>query len=806
MQNHSIVLHSQIRIWRTLLALVVSVHLAAAICMAQSDEKPTEPAASVGRISGRVLLDQGGEPVAGAEVTLLLPTPPGRDYYVWPLPLRQTKADAQGNFSFEKLAHGKYRVWANHEKLTSRRETLRGERVELTATGEQPKPLELRMRPGVAVTAHVKSQATGRSLPKAIVHFGWSDLKDDNFATDPEGIVTLQPLTPQRWFIEAWADGFARKSQWLNLESGADAEVEFLLGPGGDIAGVVRDPAGKPVPAVGLSVRVEGDSHQLMYVTTDDQGQYRLNNLPLDAPLQVSLSKLEYLRDSVMVRAAESKQALDLTIRPRPHGGSIAGTVVDQEGNPIVGAELTNMGRSSNEVRKTATGKEGRFQLENLYEGLHGNEVTVRARKFAPLRLKVTPGPADKPAEIDIALNAGHTLKGRVEDEMGQPLEGVAVYFAGGGNPFSDGGETKTDKQGMFEFDSLPPDCPFTFRKSGYSEINDRRFDLDTPDVIAVKMAPSGAIHGKVVDAKTRKPIRTFNVRITFSPSRQPNDPNAGLRSDLVDPGQAFQSADGKFQIKDLLLGMPLQVMVDAEGFEREVWERVVTQRSDKAEPVEFELTPIDPASLTTYGGRLRDAQGKPVAGAVLRLIAAPGRKAGSRTAFPFNWQMIRSGQISRQSEILRFLEGKTNVEGRFEFPRVPKDAEVELIWWGAGIVSGRTDHLELLDETGRAAIEIELPAPGKIKATIDREAFPKVGQITVHSQDGTNEGRDLPLKPDQKDFEIGDLGPGKYTVQVMSVSEPVPGRPGNLTSKVLAYATVVIEAGETVEVNFASE
>ena len=271
------------------------------------------------------------------------------------------------------------------------------------------------------------------------------------------------------------------------------------------------------------------------------------------------------------------------------------------------------------------------------------------------------------------------------------------VYFAGGGNPFSDGGETKTDQQGRFEFDSLPPDCPFRFSKAGYSEINDRRLELDTPDMIAVKMAPSGAILGKVVDAETRKPVRTFNVRITFSPSRQPNDPNGGLRGDLVDPGQAFQSAEGKFQIKDLVLGMPLQVMVDAEGYEREVWERVVTQRSDKAEAVEFELASIDPASLTTYIGRLRDAQGQPVVGATLKLIAAPGRKPGPRAAFPFNWQMIRSGQISQQSGILRFVEGKTNAEGRFEFQKVPKEAEVELVWWGAGIAFRLDlDHLEL--------------------------------------------------------------------------------------------------------------
>ena len=145
--------------------LVGASLLAVASAVVQADDKPAVHAIGVGRISGQVVRDQGGDPVVGAEVTLLLPPPPSQEYYVWPLPLRQTRADAEGKFSFEKLPPGKYRVWANHEKLTSRRETLRGERVEIPAEGEQPKPIELRMRPGVAVTARVKSQATGLAIP-----------------------------------------------------------------------------------------------------------------------------------------------------------------------------------------------------------------------------------------------------------------------------------------------------------------------------------------------------------------------------------------------------------------------------------------------------------------------------------------------------------------------------------------------------------------------------------------------------------------------------------------------------------------
>src|SRR5579863_835397 len=766
---------------------------------AHADEQPSGANRVAGRISGRVVRDQGGAPVAGAEVTLLLPPAQRRDSYVWPLPVRNAQTDGQGNFSFENLPAGKYRVWANHEKLTSRRDTLRGESVVIPELGEQPKPLELRMLAGVAVTAIVKNQASGQAIPKAIVHFGWSDLQEDNFATDEDGRVTLQSLTPQRWFIQAWADGFASQSQWLNLESESDGEVDFLLGPGGIIEGVIRDPLGKPVADVGLSVHAEGSAQQLLYVKTNDQGRYRLNHLPLDIPFEITLSKKDYLVETATVRASDPKKTHDLIILPRPHGGSIVGTVVDQEGRPIVGAELTNMGLSSNDLCQTTTDKDGRFRLENLYAGLSGPEITIRAKKFAPLRFKVKPGPADEPVKFDIALDKGHTLKGRVKDEAGRPLEGVSVYFGDAGkNPFSDGGQTQTDKQGRFEFDSLPPDCPFTFMKLGFSQIAERKFHLDTPDVIAVTMSPTGAIQGKVVDITSGKPIRAFNVRITFSPIREPNDPSTGIDGNLIDPGQAFQSELGIFKIGNLLLGMPLQVMVDAEGYEREVWERIVADRPDQVEPVEFKLAPIDPASLTTYGGQLRDTHGNPVAGAILRLIAARNRKHG-----PNDWQMIRSGQLAQQSEVVRFLEGKTNAAGRFEFPRIPKDAEVELLWWGPGIASGLSNHLETLDDKDRGTIEIDLPAPATIKVTIDRDALPAIGQVNILSQNAANEHRQLVPKPGQKSFEVADLAPGGYIVQVMGPYEPVPGSPGQLTSKILAQATVTVGAGETGEVEF---
>ena len=498
------------------------------------------------------------------------------------------------------------------------------------------------------------------------------------------------------------------------------------------------------------------------------------------------------------------RQRLDLALRPRPHGGSIVGVVLDHEGRPIAGAELSNPGNSSTEVRDAKTGPDGRFRLENLFESIAGKEVIVRARGSAPQRLKVEPGPPDKPAEVAITMEPGHRIKGRVTNDKGRPIEGVRVDFANGGFPDSDGGSTKTDVQGRFDFDSLPANSPFAFHKEGYSEIGGRILPLDTDDLIAVEMFPAGVILGRVVDARTGKPIRAFNVQITFSPKGQPGDPSSGLRSDLIDPGQGYQSDEGRFKIGDLVVGMPLQVMVSAQDHERRVAERVVVALVNEAPVEEFRLDPIDPSNLRTYRGRLVDAAGEPVVGAQLRLIAARDRDPNQRESFPFNWTMIRNGQLAQQPNVARFLESSTDARGRFEFPGIPRGTEVELAWWRKGIAPGRADHLEHHAEDREGWFDISLSSPARIVGTVDRKAYSSAGRIQVSTTSGGSfDSSDFELKPDQADFAFEDLASGQYNVTLTTAFERVLDRPGGLTTRTLATAKVTVDAGETGRVDF---
>ena len=589
-------------------------------------EERTTPAdlKTPARITGRVVEDANGKPVAGAEVFVLLPAPEGGRTYYWPLPLKQTKTDENGEFAYETSRSGRHLVWANRGKLTSRKKPLGGEKVVVETDGTSPKAIELLVRPAVAVRVTVSDEADGRSLPKATVHLGWSDL--DDFQTDEQGAANVEPLPPQRWFFEIWAEGYAKQAHWLNLEAGNDAELAVSLRPGAVVEGVVRGADDKPLAAAEVGASVEGK------------------------------------RD---------------------------------------------------------------------------------------------------------------------------------LYWT----------SQRTDEKGRFELDSLPEGCALSFSKQGYSSLDDEQLPLDGEGLVNVVLSPQGVIRGKVIDARSGRPVRSFQVRLDFSPQTSPNDPSAGIPSDLIEPGQAFQSDDGTFELSDLLLRMPLQVMVDAEGYERGVNERVESRVADEAEPVVFRLMAEDPANLVAYRGRFVDAQGNPVAGAQLRLLAVDQRDARDRNRFPFNWTMIHNGQVASQSGVRRFLQAATGKDGAFRFERIPVGADTELIWWGRGIAPGRRSGLEKLAGRERETIQIVLEPPALIIGKVDRTAFPEASQVVLHA--ATRELMDymsVPLADGQETFELPDLAAGRYTVALMGPLTPAPRGMG-MTSQRIDAVQVDLKAGERKEI-----
>jgi hypothetical protein len=160
---------------------------------------------------------------------------------------------------------------------------------------------------------------------------------------------------------------------------------------------------------------------------------------------------------------------------------------------------------------------------------------------------------------------------------------------------------------------------------------------------------------------------------------------------------------------------------------------------------------------------------------------------------------MIENSQIDQIADVLQFQRTTTAADGGFVFERVPGDAEIELAYWGKGIPSGRQDHLETLSAKERSSLEIKALAPARLIGTIDRKIFPEIGRIQLSASPPAGSLRyfDAKVSDDGKSFDINDLPPGQYDVQIYGLSKRVPDQPDSFTQSVLASRSVTLKPGK---------
>ena len=109
-------------------------------------------------------------------------------------------------------------------------------------------------------------------------------------------------------------------------------------------------------------------------------------------------------------------------------------------------------------------------------------------------------------------LGPGHTLRGRVVNRQGKPLDEVTIQAMNWNGHSSLDWTTRTDAEGRFHWNSAPPDpVLLTLTRPGYVMVGQREFKSG-PDETRVTMFPPLRLRGRVVDAQTGQRVLRFTV------------------------------------------------------------------------------------------------------------------------------------------------------------------------------------------------------------------------------------------------------------------------------------------------------
>lgn len=409
-------------------------------------------APAAGRVSGYVVSNQDGRPVAGARAEVFRKG--------WGT-VAVAGTDARGRFEFElpAVAAPEYqvRVWPEGLALAaSAFFALSG------GTGVDLKQLTTQ-----AVHGDVSGTVTDvvgvplEGIPVVLDLQGVGIIARTASARDGayrfDGLVAGGP----QYRVRALPDDqnrAAAASPWFQAGSGAETLQYLAVRPatslrGGfafaKVAGQVTDPAGRPVADALVELRRDGTGEVVFTATTGPDGRYAFEKVaPVAAGAlgyRLEVSKADWVTtdqnqaaDGAGVFRPAAARTVPADVTLHAGAGALGGRVLDPAGAPVAGAAVVLFEVGRGEVARVQTDAGGTYRFAGVPGGFGARYrlLAVAAGYLASdlaagSDLPLEPVPAPRAAGGDAydlkAVPAGAGLSGLVTGAAGHPLAGAAV-------------------------------------------------------------------------------------------------------------------------------------------------------------------------------------------------------------------------------------------------------------------------------------------------------------------------------------------------------------------------------------------
>ena len=462
----------------------------------------------------------------------------------------------------------------------------------------------------------------------------------------------------------AWKAGHALSGGYLqNLKDGT---LILKLGAATSISGSIQDAAGtvegasvqlKQAIVGNQALQLEADSPlaQEIGALSDSKGQFTLQGVPANAPLELSVSGEKYATQIVQT---QSGAAVKVNLRP---GAALRGQVVGTNGAPLVGlvVYVQNQAGKGSVAAQALTNADGSYRFDGLEAGTYN--VMFRPAPDAEFVIAAREGAlavAGESRDLKTARAvAGVLVRGRVVDADSKAgVAGIGVSVYGPAQPQSSGDvrSVTTDKDGNFSARVVPGANLFSVRYVPQQWVRpQQKFELnigaDAPaQPLTFELTPQIPLRGRFLD-----------------------EAGNGVQADLVLKQDTQEwplqpDENGNFEVYtpikgEVTLGHSMFAAENEDEDEAEAapppWEAVRggTFTLPSTEPIQIV---VRRAPVGALSGSVEDETGAPIEGVKLNVAVNNGEGVGSTS----RWKTVAS-----------------DAQGRFNLPHIRTDQTVKL-------------------------------------------------------------------------------------------------------------------------------
>jgi protocatechuate 3,4-dioxygenase beta subunit len=371
--------------------------------------------------------------------------------------LWNANSGSDGTFVFPGLAKGTYDLTAEHASFAPVQM-----RVSFDPGGDAPEIVVTMFHGGSLGGTVIDAQAQPVAGVRILATLGaQSDARVADTGSD--GHYLIDGLTPGTYQVTRQprdgAPASGNNAKVAAIREGETTTVDFDEGPRIQMSGVVRK-GEEPLANTSIYLfaadnnavplrakKAQTDGSGAYQVGLDQSGRYqasvRINNS--GGPSGQNVVQLN------VPDQAEVHQDIIFAVN------AIEGHVQNPEGGDVKGAIILAMqdsaGASTLRQSSTTTGADGMFRLDAVDPGTY--RVSARATGYAPAeQYPVVVGDDQPEARVDLTLEHGWLMRGRVTDPDGRPVNDATIVVASPGNSESGFLPAHTDSTGAFHITS----------------------------------------------------------------------------------------------------------------------------------------------------------------------------------------------------------------------------------------------------------------------------------------------------------------------------------------------------------------